>query len=498
MLRNPLARIKLRHLALILIIVVATLLDLRNLGSQSLWYDEALSNAVANSHGAIFVELAFAREASMAFYYQTLHLWLMLVPSTDFNIRLPSIIFAVAALPVLYLIATKLFSPAIGLVAAILLAVNPFFLSYAQEARGYTLAVLLSLLSWLFIIESCREPRPSNLLKYVCATTLAIYSHNLAMLILPAQAAAVLCLRRDKKGLVRIGAAMFAVSVLILPLFYLAAHFYSHSGDWIATSIGASGLASVRKLMVSFVGGIAPPPIRQRPLEALFVLGLCMFLYRPVNSVRYRREDLASYVCVAAAFVIPVALLWSVSRVFPMFIPRYMLICLPFLLIMVAAGWMDLSSRWVVFPGLALMVLLNLWGDQAYYSNPTKPEWRKAIAYVTDHAHYGDKLIFAPGSGRFEFDYNLKSFHPRNIRFTLVYPRWNSRFEVDGRYIDSPEDVVPMKAALFAHYDRVWIVESRLTGDLTEELLNQAIQTYAVVRRRDFRGISVIFCSDSG
>ena len=169
------------RLALATIVAVAAWLDLHNLGSQPFWLDEAFSAAVANSHGMSFFKLAFEREASMAFYYLTLHEWLRLVSPSDFNIRLLSSIFAVGAVVALYVLARKLFGPAIGLAAAALLAVNPLFLSYAQEARSYTLTMCLTLMPWSFLIESCREPKLLNLGTYVGSTTLAIYSHNLAL-----------------------------------------------------------------------------------------------------------------------------------------------------------------------------------------------------------------------------------------------------------------------------------------------------------------------------
>jgi len=484
--------ITIRCVALALAVIAAASLDLYKLGSQPFWFDEALSGAIASSHGAAFIDLAFVREASMALYYLTLHIWLTLVPPTDFSIRLLSTIFAIAAIPSLYLVAAELFTPATGLAAALLLAVNPFFLSYAQEARSYALVVFLTLMSWWFILQSCRKPRFLNLATYVCVTTLAIYAHNLAMLIVPAQGTAVLCLRRDTRGLVRIAGAMLAVCLLVLPLFFLAARFYDASADWIAVGIGRPGLGALREVAVSFVGGIAPPRIRQRSLEALFAIGFCTYLWRSVTVARNQSAETANYICAAAAFGMPIALLWGVSQIFPLFIVRYVLICLPFLLVMVAAGWVESLSRWVALPALALLVLLSLWADRSYYSTPSKPEWQQAIEYISKNIHYGDKLVFAPAIGRFEFDHSIKRFRSSDIQFAIVYPRWDSFFEVNGEYTGSP---ALTRAALNATYERLWIVEIQLTGDRTEQLLSQVIAKYSVVRRKEFRGISVIFCA---
>lgn len=479
------------RLALALTVVVAASLDLHNLSSQPFWLDEALSNAVASSHGMSFVKLAFETEVSMAFYYLTLHGWLMLVPPSDFDIRLLSTIFAVAAVPAFFLLASKLFGPPIGLTAAVLLAVNPLFISYAQEARSYTLTVFLTLVSWSFIIESCREPRLLNLAIYVCATTLAIYSHNLAMLILPAQGSAVLYLQRDNEKRVRIASAIFVVFLLVLPLFFIEAPFFSVNAGWIAAGIGPPGPRSLREVAVSFAGATIPPRIRQRLLEALFAIGFCMYLGQLARAVRSGSPETGNYMCVAAAFGIPIALLMAVSQVFPLFIVRYVLICLPFLLLMIAAGWMRYSKRWAAAVGLTLLVLLSLWSDRSYYSNPSKPDWQKAISYITENSRYGDKLAFAPACGRLEFEHNLRRFASRGTRLTIIYPEWNSTFEVGGQYMGS--DTL-MKTALNVPYGRLWIVQSHLTGDRSEQLLDHLIAKYPIVLRKEFRSISVIFC----
>jgi len=491
MVRNYVGVIARGRLGLVLIVAVAASLDLHNLGSQPFWFDEALSDAVASSHGISFVKIAFGREAGMACYHLALHAWLMLVSPSDSNIRLLSTIFAVAAVPAFYLLATKLFDPSVALAAAMLLAVNPLFISYAQEARSYTLAVLLTLLSWLFIIESCRVPRLLNFAKYIGATTLAIYSHNLAMLILPAQGAAVLCLQPDKHKRVLIASAIFTVFILVLPLFFIAAHFYSTDADWIASGIGAPDLPSLREVAVSFAGAVAPPRLRQRLLEALFAIGLFLYLEQFVMAARKRSVEAGKYMCVAVAFGVPIALLMGISQVFPIFIVRYVLICLPFLLLIVAAGWARYSDRRVAVLALTLLVLLSLWSDRSYYSYPSKPAWREAINYLTQNARYGDKLAFAPAFGRFEFEHNLRRFAGGGPTLTIIYPRWNSTLEVEAQYMGRSD---LMEAALSAPCRRLWIVRRHFTGDRSEQLLNQVIAKYPTVSRKEFRSISVILC----
>ena len=186
----------------------------------------------------------------------------------------------------------------------------------------------------------------------------------------------------------------------------------------------------------------------------------------------------------------------GVSQVFPLFIVRYVLICLPFLLLMIAAGWVSCSQRWMAAVGLMLLVLLSLWSDRSYYSNPSKPDWRTLIEYITDNAHYGDKLAFVPGYGRIEFEHNFRRFTGGATQLTIIYPHWNSTVDVEAQSMGTPG---LMARALKPLYERLWIVQLHLTGVGSEQLLNHLIAKYPVVLRKEFRymqgsTISVIFC----
>jgi uncharacterized membrane protein len=476
-----------------MVIGIGVYLDLHRLDAQPFWLDEAISESIGLSSGSAFVRLAFARETNMAFYYLVLHWWLALVHPSDFTIRLLSVIFSVAALPVLYVLASKLFDESVGVAAALLLAVSPPFVSYSQEARSYSLAILLSLVSWSSFIDCAREPTRLARLKYVVATTLAVYTHSLAVLIIPAQGLTLLYFQREWSNRRPLLLAMSLVGLLLVPMFILTAYWYSGGEEWIARKIGVPGLASLREVAVTFAGGIAPPRVRQRSLEVLTALGFAMFLANWVKGFRQPSFRGASYACAAIALVAPIALLMCISQAIPLFIVRYVLISLPFYLLIVAAGWCQFRDRWVAASGVALLVLLSLWADQAYYSYSARPNWRQAISYVSSSARYGDRVIFVPAESRLEFDHNLKRFCPRTVGFSVMYPQWNSFFEVGGKYYRNDE---LRDAALKLTPSRLWVVVNLELADLNVRQLVADLSTrYPSVRVKDFGRLWIIVCT---
>ena len=480
--------------ALAMVIGIGVYLDLHRLDAQPFWLDEAISESIGLSSGSAFVRLAFARETNMAFYYLVLHWWLALVHPSDFTIRLLSVIFSVAALPVLYVLASKLFDESVGVAAALLLAVSPPFVSYSQEARSYSLAILLSLVSWSSFIDCAREPTRLARLKYVVATTLAVYTHSLAVLIIPAQGLTLLYFQREWSNRCPLLLAMSLVGLLLVPMFILTAYWYSGGEEWIARRIGVPGLASLREVAVTFAGGIAPPLLRQRSLEVLTALGFAMFVASWVRDMRSATFRPGAYACSAIALVTPIALLMCISQAIPLFIVRYVLICLPFFILIVAVGWCQFTDRRLAASGVVLFALLSLWADHDYYSyTEGRPRWQEAIRYVDRSAREGDNLVFVPAESRLEFDHNLKRFCSRTIGLSVIYPQWNSVYEVGGMYYRNDE---LSDAALTLTPSRLWVVvEPELAEISVRRLVAQLSTRYPSVTVRDFGQISIIFCA---
>jgi len=201
---------------LALIMTLGAVLDFYRLTSQAFWRDEGTSVLVAQSPWPVFVLLAYGYESGMAFYYTLMRMWLV-SGSSDFATRLFSVIFAVAALPTLYALGARLFNERVGLVGALLLAVNVLFIQFAQEARSYTLTTFLVLASWLFMLDCVQGRSTLRTSAYILTTTLAAYSHALAILTLPAQLTALLFLRPNAKVRNRFLLDMVIVGLLFIP-----------------------------------------------------------------------------------------------------------------------------------------------------------------------------------------------------------------------------------------------------------------------------------------
>src|SRR5215217_662901 len=151
----------------LLLFVIALVPRLYRLGAQSLWLDEGgtwseVTGRTGKGWLALLGEL-FSKDAAYPLYHLLLKVWVTLAGDSEWALRFPSALAGAATVTVLYYTALELgrrmtddrrqvidgrwsvvggrWSVA-SLAAALLFAVSPFALWYAQDAKVYSLLML--------------------------------------------------------------------------------------------------------------------------------------------------------------------------------------------------------------------------------------------------------------------------------------------------------------------------------------------------------------------
>ncbi|MCW4004954.1 MAG: hypothetical protein NWE95_13705 [Candidatus Bathyarchaeota archaeon] len=157
------------------IFALGAVLRLIDLGHAELWYDEAFSAWVA-SLPVDHLLIALSGDTHPPLYYLLLHSLVSLGLDSDFWLRVPSTLFSLAAIPLLYGIGYMLrFSDVARLGAVGFMAISSAQIHYAQEARMYTLFQAEILLVVLLILR--RSP-----VGVFLAMLTALYTHNYALI----------------------------------------------------------------------------------------------------------------------------------------------------------------------------------------------------------------------------------------------------------------------------------------------------------------------------
>ena len=175
----------------LIIIALAGYFRFYRLSYQSLWSDEGNSVALAR-RGFSEIAQRTAFDIHPPLYYWLLKIWTFVLGDSEFGLRSLSVCLAILLVYVIGVIGTRLYSPRVGLIAALIATFSPFQVYYAQEARMYMLLTLLAsltlLVTFLLLVELPTLKSGHTFLPfsygYIIFTTMGLYTHYAYPLIL--------------------------------------------------------------------------------------------------------------------------------------------------------------------------------------------------------------------------------------------------------------------------------------------------------------------------
>jgi hypothetical protein len=113
-------------------------------------------------------------------------------------IRLPSLVFGTALVPLGYALGARTVSRAAGLVAAAMLTLNAFAIFYGTEARSYIAVAFFAGLSTLCLLEALRTGKRWWWVAYGVAVLAVLYTHYTGAFVVIAQAAWAMWTHRER------------------------------------------------------------------------------------------------------------------------------------------------------------------------------------------------------------------------------------------------------------------------------------------------------------
>ncbi|MGA9874925.1 MAG: glycosyltransferase family 39 protein, partial [Solirubrobacteraceae bacterium] len=167
------------------IVLLAAILRLTTLGEQSFWYDEAFTpvHVLRAGLGATLHNVVHTENTPPLWY--VLEWGVSRVLGTGaVALRLLSALAGIATVLVAWAIGRELASRRAAIVCATLVAVNPLFVWYSQEARAYGLFVLCASLALLCFVRALREPTTRRLVEFALSASLALLTHYFAVFLL--------------------------------------------------------------------------------------------------------------------------------------------------------------------------------------------------------------------------------------------------------------------------------------------------------------------------
>jgi mannosyltransferase len=352
------------------------------LAREPLWNDELASLSIVDrSFGALLRE--FPHEHNGMLFYVALWPVVHLGGTSVAWLRLPAMVSFALAVVVCGLVGRRLAGATVGVAAATLLAVNPYAVRYAQEARMYGFALLFALVAVWALLRAVERPSRLHWAGYALAVTAAGYSHDFTLLTV---AAHPILVRRSPLGVRRgFAAALGGAALLLAPLAALAAT------DW-----GTQPLAWVSRPGPRAVEGFALAAAGSWPgvfacIGLLAAVGLA--LKRRGSPHRPGARELAFLV---AWLVAPFLVLVLISQAKPLLVYRYLLPSIPALCLLLGASLAVLAPR-AAFVGLALVALSFVAYTAKTDVERTNPDFPGAAAYIDAHLRPSELVATAGG-----------------------------------------------------------------------------------------------------
>ncbi|MEA2458358.1 MAG: mannosyltransferase [Thermoleophilaceae bacterium] len=317
------------RLALAALIVLAAAVRLWQIGDQSFWLDEAFTVDLVKRPFGDMLSATAQTESTPPLYYALAWLWAKLFGHGEAGLRSMSALFGTLTVPVAWRAGRELFSPRVGLIAAALVAVNPFFVWYSQEARSYALLVLMAALSLLFLERALRDRTPRAFALWALVAVLGLLTHYFAAFLLVPEAIWLVWATRERAAWLATGALAAAGAALApLALHQRARGHTTFIGD---LSLGRRVVDLPKKLVTGELG--TPTPLIGPLAGLIAVAALAYALSRTERD--WRRSELLLLGLAAAAALVPLVLALAGADYL---LPRNLIALYVPLLVAVAAG----------------------------------------------------------------------------------------------------------------------------------------------------------------
>jgi uncharacterized membrane protein len=401
-------------------VLVGAVLRLYQLGEDSLWVDEGHTLMDATLRPLTEVLFIPSIKLHMPLYYLIIRFWTAVFGVSETSLRFPSLLFGVGSIVALAYLGTRLYDVRVGALSASFLAVSSFHIYHSQEARMYTLTMLLTLVSFALLLRAAESGTRRDWAGYVVCSVLLVLSNATGGLILLAQNAYVFgapLLGRDHRFVVpwrRWVGVQSVVGLVLSPwlvLFVLT--LTQRDGSGTLPGRGAATVVDIAVIPVQFltggINGVATVPVAVVLIAVVAgfgALGLSAFVvtgsergWRPRLDRESRDLHLAALVATWAGIpiVLPSVLIQFDIGLFGY---RYMLPAFPAVLLLLSNGLLKLDYARVGTVVAVLVLVVQAGSIPGYYA-AEKQQFDDIAAYVEANADEGDLVVVGEGGSTF-------------------------------------------------------------------------------------------------
>lgn len=386
------------------LVITAFILRMLFISSESFWIDEIMTS-LRSQWGTHEMLRSIAERDHLPLYYLTIQIWAGFFGSGEAGLRsFSALMGAISVIPI-YLIGRR-FSRRRALMIGAVACVLPVMIYFGQEAKMYSLLILLSSLSIYLLMEyldpiHLRWSASRPLL--IIVNLLLAFTHYYSYLLLIGELALIsfVIIKRDQgfrfKNMIKIAVPVI-VPILSFSVWLTFIIFEGVLFD--QTTGGGISFAPLSLLaIIPFLSGSygVPETIKDLPMvsASIFLLISVIITFFPGKGIM-RTGICPKHLAVFLLLLVPgLSIIISLS-IMNIFGYRYFLILIP--VVMCLAIWpverVKVQRTKDVL--LILTVAFSIIALPVQYNETDKFDWRGAVSYIEDSAEEGDIVVPVP------------------------------------------------------------------------------------------------------
>jgi len=393
-------QVKKGYRTLIVVLIAGLALRVFRLGTHDFWHDEICSIGFAGVGRLI---------DNQPLYYLFLRFWIKFFGVSETVLRIPSVFFSIFSLVILYALGRRMFNERVALYATALMAVSPFQLWYAQEARAYSMFLCFALLSTLCLRQTLDKSSVRTWLGFGLFSLLGMLTSYFYVFIFAAHLTHIFFLRGWRSVL---------PFILTLLLFFAAYLPFLEKALFIFYYISAGFWSEVPRLkhigmtLSNLIVGYNSTIFISTVITAVSCILLAIFALVGFKERKGHKDILRCFFY----FSLPLVLAFLFSRLFvPVYMDRGLIAITPFYYLIIA---FSITSLRRVFRYLAVIAVcaslvvgvvsyycdwlsIPYWNGGIYIKRPVKP----AVSFLKKNFSTGDSIAFTNNAAMLPFSF---------------------------------------------------------------------------------------------
>lgn len=402
------------QIVICIIFIAACFMRIYNIYRYNLWHDELTSNIFSRAilNNAIYMsnyrQYDFSSFLNIAkhyppsiFYYCIVYVYSLLFGSGQ-SLRVISVVFSLFSLVIFYFLSRLFLNRKDSIYAFLIMAINPFHLWYAQEARPYSMACFFTILTVYSYIRALRVNKFWCWVVFTFLSMLVLHTSYYSIFLL--MVTGVILLFREYRRCVKAWSLSIITALLLfMPILLIIRGQLDImiNGFWLVPPT----LETLFNTFAVFNFGYSAARWQYYAGSGvlLFLFAYCLY--------SYYRKDRKSAAIIFMFLTLPIAITYLFSIfVFPIYFSRYLLIFSPFYYIVIAGGIGAIRRkiiRRIVMVTVAVLILIsavnyhhgfmlsNPYGEDFYFGVHYKKDYKGLIESIDHNLRDSDTVIAA-------------------------------------------------------------------------------------------------------